>query len=273
MLSELIKFDATLYHAQLRPSCGLTSDYSINLTKQNSTSLYNIIRLPSKSSLVVVIDDVYRVIAVGNLRQNSSISSTTYSNKQEISLPLANEGSHCLYSITFNNISFNGGNKLNVANIAGDVMNTRAPYNYFVREEDKIYKVLPKYSYAVLPLTSITLEDLKYEALDPKHKLFLNPDRFWYPEGFGGRVFYRALPNDDRFITYSGLLNIAQSDGDITSLGYSEEEAKGIVYPWGNWKSNAAEKGQNPQGEANEWQHNNMLFLHSGPCFMPSSTS
>jgi predicted phosphodiesterase len=153
------------------------------------------------------------------------------------------------------NVDYLAGNMMSIRSVVGDVMNNRATYNYYTKKNNNRYEV--KYPYAVIPFTSITLEDLHYEPTNPVHKLFFKSDRFWYPvqpNGYDGRVFYRSLPAVDALTNkYSGSLHMKNLEG------VNNTQANEYVYSYCS-------------GGSGSWTHNNMLYIHSGPCFMPPST-
>ena len=266
--SDIKYFTAEYYTAHLKDSVGMGDSYNLDLSELNFKSLYYIATLPDHSNISLQDKS-------GLITPNVPISlvRTGYSGKKTLNKTVGSLGSSMepqplrmvkgqnrLMVVKIGQVNYYKDSSMSVKYISGDIMSTRSSYQYYTKKNDTTYIV--NYPYAVLPHTSITLEDLCYEPLNPTHRLFFKHDLFWYPiglDGCDGRVFYRSLPTDKPQLQnmYSGVVS-------FVDLGFSEAEAKKYIYPYGNWKST--------NGGANEWQHNNMLFIHSGPCFMPEST-
>ena len=261
ILSEVTSFGATYSIAHLNNKCGLSNDYALNLSKLTPASLYKLVTMPAGSTITIQeIGSVMSTnIKVDNYRTGQALNknhSPNYwgtANSEEDLIIKAN--AQRIYAVNFATVRYLSGNMRSVKFVVGDVMPNRATYNYYTKENNNRYEI--KYSYSVIPFTSITLEDLHYEPANPVHKLFFKSDRFWYPvqpNSYDGRVFYRALPTVDALTNkYSGSLHLESLDG------VSRQQANEYVYSYFS-------------GGPGTWQHNNMLYLHSGPCFMPPST-
>lgn len=239
----------------LTDACGLTDNSSINLKKCSAYVLNNIIT--KDYSDMVSIPGYTNQVPISVIRTSSSTSSKAYPN-----VPAYTLGSSSytrLIKMTFNSILYLPSATKSVASVVGDVMDTRTSYNYCTTNGAE-YTVKSQYNYALIPHTSITLEDLHYEPNNSTHRLFFKSNKFWYASDMTGRVFYRELPNRSELDFYSGFVDLADT------LGIADSEADRLTYSWGS------AKGQRfKDGGANEWQHNNMLYIHSGPCFMPKS--
>ena len=263
VLSEVTNFQAEYSVAHLNSNCGITSSANLNIAKLTPLSLYRLVTSPSGNLIVVQDADNYASyqIKVDNFRTAQSLNKTfgisaEYwgTTHQEDNLTIKANAQR-LYAVKFKNVDFLAGNMMSIRSVVGDVMNNRATYNYYTKENNNRYEV--KYPYAVIPFTSITLEDLHYEPTNPVHKLFFKSDRFWYPvqpNGYDGRVFYRSLPAVDALTNkYSGSLHMKNLEG------VNNTQANEYVYSYYS-------------GGSGSWTHNNMLYIHSGPCFMPPST-
>ena len=268
VVSDIDYFTAKYYLAHLQGDVGIGDSYIYNLSEYNFKTLFKIATVPDGSR--INLQDKQGVLTpsvpISKLRTGASgkkeyniIGNYWGTNTEPQPLRIV-KGAHRLMAVQINQVNFIKDSSMSVKYVSGDVMSTRSSYQYYTKSNDTTYRV--NYTYAVLPHTSITLEDLCYEPLNPTHRLFFKHDLFWYPNGLDGcdgRVFYRSLPDDISQLQnmYSGVVN-------FVNLGLSEAEAQQYIYPYGNWKST--------NGGANEWQHNNMLFIYSGPCFMPEST-
>lgn len=265
IMSEVINFQAEYSSAHLNSSCGITDSYSINVAKLTPASLYKIVTSAPGSNISIQYNgDIVPVqIKIDSFRtgyawNKSHGTSNDYwgTNHEEKDLTIMANAQR-IYAVKFKNVKFVAGNMKSVKSVVGDVMSNRATYSYYTKENNNRYEINSSYSYSVIPFTSITLEDLYYEPTNPVHKLFFKSDRFWYPvqpNSYDGRVFYRALP------AVSALTNKYSGNLHLESLeNVTRAQANEYVYSYYS-------------GGPGTWQHNNMLYLHSGPCFMPPST-
>ena len=237
-----------------------TLGVDINLADQSDNTLFTLLMGEDSEYVDIKEGDVFKKYLVGSIR----IRKQRYSLIESNNIQLETYGKPVIRGVIFQILVYTVNPELDLTTLPTDVLATRASVSYYKKTNNTTYSIVDEYKDAVIPLTSITLEDLQYDPLNVEHKLFLNRNKFWYPNDhygdYNGRIFYRLLPK-------ANLPKIDNGYVDLVNVSMTEAEKnwlKHYAYSWGS--------SQGTGKPANEWQHNNMLYIYSGPCFMPNST-
>ena len=138
----------------------------------------------------------------------------------------------CVCKVTVKQLPVTISRALEFGKSANSIIYVSPTKNYVDRDDHK-YKVQDKYNSARIRGTSIVINDLYFDPLSSGHRLYMRGDKYEYDGKPRARIYYRAIPFDASFRT---------------------------------WSCSSRGSGGVARGSTDYTNYNN-LWLHKGPCF------